>query len=184
METKYKITVPKPCHENWNGMSPDATGRFCRSCTKSVVDFTSKNATEIQEYFIANPGNTCGRFKHGQLDAVIIKIPKQLVFTQVHFHKMFLLALFISMGTTLFSCQDDNGDVKKIDSVEFEDPHERATMGVVMHYTEPKTSSDDSLQTETVLNESNQKATQTSEEPSKDDIDPEFIIDSTKTDTE
>jgi hypothetical protein len=119
MDTKYKIAIPKPCHEDWNKMTPNETGKFCGSCVKNVVDFTNMNPTEIQSYFIANQGkNICGLFKNQQLDNIIIKIPSQVLFSQVHFHKMFLLALLISMGTTLFSCADKNGNKQKIDGVE------------------------------------------------------------------
>lgn len=42
---------------------------------------------------------------------------------------MFLLALFIAMGTTLFSCQDQNGKKQKIDKVEIvNDKSESSTM--------------------------------------------------------
>ena len=130
MQTNYKITVPKPCHEDWNQMTPDHTGRFCNSCAKSVVDFSDMKAAEIQEYFIKNRGlKVCGRFKNEQLDSIIIQIPKEVLFTQVQFHKMFLLALLISMGTTLFSCQDANGDKQKIDGVEVVES-ETITMGI------------------------------------------------------
>jgi hypothetical protein len=122
METNFKITIPKPCHEDWNAMTPDATGRFCSSCTKSVVDFTNKSTTEIQQYFIENQGKkVCGRFQNKQLDTIIITIPKYVLFSQVKFHKAFMLALLVSMGTTLFSCQDKDGSVQKIDKVEVVD---------------------------------------------------------------
>lgn len=122
MENHFKITIPKPCHEDWNTMTPDATGRFCSSCTKSVVDFTNKTTTEIQHYFIENQGQkVCGRFQNKQLDTLIITIPKYILFSQVKFHKAFMLALLISMGTTLLSCQDKDGSVQKIDKVEVVD---------------------------------------------------------------
>ncbi|WP_163408864.1 energy transducer TonB [Flavobacterium ajazii] len=119
MGNNYKITIPKPCHEDWNKMSPKDNGRFCLSCSKTVVDFTSMLPDEIQHFFIQNQGNKiCGRFKKTQLDNVIIQIPNQILYSQNHYHKMFLLALFIAMGTTLFSCTDKNGDKKKIDKIE------------------------------------------------------------------
>ncbi len=119
METKHKISIPEPCHEDWDKMTPDETGRFCNSCSKSVVDFTEMLPIEIQEFFIKNEGQkVCGRFKKKQLDSIIIQIPNQVLLSQVHYHKMFLLALFITMGTTLFSCKQENGDKQKIDKVE------------------------------------------------------------------
>ncbi|HEX8014055.1 MAG TPA: energy transducer TonB [Flavobacterium sp.] len=119
MDKQYKISIPEPCHENWDKMSPKDNGRFCLSCCKTVVDFTSMLPEEIQHFFIQNQGNKiCGRFKKTQLDNIIIQIPSQILYSQNHYHKMFLLALFIAMGTTLFSCTDKNGDKKKIDKVE------------------------------------------------------------------
>jgi len=119
MEVKHKITIPKPCHVDWNKMTPDKTGRFCNSCSKSVVDFTQMLPKEIQKFFIKNQGKKiCGRFQNKQLDSIIIQIPNRALFSQVHYHKMFLLALFITMGTTLFSCKQENGDKQKIDKIE------------------------------------------------------------------
>lgn len=148
MESKYKISIPKPCHEDWEKMTPDATGRFCSSCTKSVVDFTSLNATEIQNYFIENNGQiVCGRFKTKQLDSIIIQIPRKVLFSPMQFHKMFLLALLISMGTTLFSCQNNNGDKQKIDGVEIIDSTENKT--VVGMLLPPKLIKSDSISKKT-----------------------------------
>lgn len=122
MKSNYKISVPKPCHEDWNQMTPDETGRFCNNCVKSVVDFTNMETPEIQEYFIKNQGKSvCGRFKTEQLDSIIIQIPREVLFSQVQFHKIFMLALLISMGTTLLSCQNNEGGKQKIDSVEVVD---------------------------------------------------------------
>jgi len=117
MEKNLKITIPEPCHENWDKMTPNENGRFCLSCTKTVVDFTSMLPDEIQHYFISNK-NVCGRFKSEQLSEINIQIPSQIVYSQIHYRKMFLLALFIAMGTTLFSCQDKDGNKQKIDKVE------------------------------------------------------------------
>ncbi|MCP2026924.1 hypothetical protein L1276_002068 [Flavobacterium sp. HSC-32F16] len=119
MERKYKITIPEPCHEDWNKMIPDERGRFCISCSKTVVDFTSMLPDEIQYFFIQNQNNKiCGRFKKSQLNTITIQIPSRIIYSQTSYHRMFLLALFIAMGTTLFSCQDKNGNKQKIDQVE------------------------------------------------------------------
>lgn len=117
MERKYKITIPEPCLEDWNKMTPNENGRFCVGCSKNVIDFTNMVPDEIQAYFLKH-SNVCGRFKKSQLDSISIQIPSQILYTQTQFHKMFLLALFIAMGTTLFSCADKNGNKQKIDKVE------------------------------------------------------------------
>lgn len=109
METKFKITIPKPCHEDWNSMSKEEIGRFCSSCTKTVVDFTKMKSPEVQQYFAQNQDRkVCGRFKNEQVNRFDIQIPQSVLRQQMSFHKAFLLALFIVMGTTLFSCKNHN----------------------------------------------------------------------------
>lgn len=126
---RFKLTIPKPCHEDWDNMTPDGNGRFCGNCAKTVVDFTGMKARDIRDYFTKHKGGkVCGRFQARQLDALIITIPSNVMFSQTGFHKMFLLALFVSMGTTLFSCSDDKGNKQSIDRVEVSDPGYR-TMG-------------------------------------------------------
>lgn len=122
MERKYRLTIPEPCTENWDKMTPKENGRFCLSCSKTVVDFTSMLPNEVQHFFIQNQNqNICGRFKNEQLETITIQIPSQVLYSQIYYHKMFLLALFIAMGTTLFSCQDKNGNKNKIDKIEIVD---------------------------------------------------------------
>ena len=134
LKTNYKISIPQPCHENWGKMAPDETGRFCGSCAKSVVDFTGMKTPEIQDFFIKNQGQkVCGRFKSGQLDSIIIQIPTEVLLSQVQFHKIFLLALLVCMGTTLFSCQNSNGDKQKIGEVEIVDSTKQSmTLGIII----------------------------------------------------
>lgn len=120
MERNLKITIPEPCHENWDKMTPNENGRFCASCSKTVIDFTKKLPEEIQQYFISNE-KICGRFRKSQLDTITIQIPSQILYSQTHYHKMFLLALFVAMGTTLFSCSDKDGNKNRIDKVEIVD---------------------------------------------------------------
>ncbi|TDO78095.1 hypothetical protein EV143_103340 [Flavobacterium chryseum] len=119
MDRKHKITIPEPCHEDWNKMTPDKNGRFCLSCSKTVVDFTLMFSDEIKHFFTQNENNKiCGRFKKSQLDTITIQIPNRVLYSQTRYSKMFLLALFVAMGTTLFSCADKEGNKKKIDKVE------------------------------------------------------------------
>ena len=41
-----KITIPTPCHENWNEMTPNEMGRHCTVCSKTVKDFTDQAYTD------------------------------------------------------------------------------------------------------------------------------------------
>jgi hypothetical protein len=64
--TKF-ISIPKPCHENWDVMTPKDQGRFCLSCEKTVTDFTRMPDYEIINFF-KNNKSTCGRFTNTQLE--------------------------------------------------------------------------------------------------------------------
>lgn len=119
MKPKFKIVIPEPCNENWDKMTADATGRFCLVCNKSVIDFSNMTSDEIQQFLKnSQEQKICGRFKNSQLYSINIQIPQEVLFSQTHYHKIFLLALFIVMGTSLFSCSTVNGDKQKIKKVE------------------------------------------------------------------
>ena len=45
-----QFKIDDPCHEDWNQMMPETNGRFCGSCTKSVVDFTGMSDFSIVNY--------------------------------------------------------------------------------------------------------------------------------------
>jgi hypothetical protein len=134
METKYKIEIPKPCHENWNQMTPDATGRFCVSCAKSVVDFTNKTQVEIQNFFIENKGKSvCGRFRNQQLEKFDFHISQNVLQQKMPFNKAFLLVLFLVMGSSLFSCKNDEGfPLGEVVMVEDTIQQPEITLGIVL----------------------------------------------------
>jgi hypothetical protein len=105
------ITIPEPCHEDWNKMLPDEKGKFCMSCNKSVFDFSNKSDTEIKDILLAyKDQKVCGHFKKTQINRPLNftldlnDLPKNMSVT-----KMFTIALFISFGTLLFSCTDNLG---------------------------------------------------------------------------
>lgn len=119
MKTYHSISIPKPCYENWDKMIAEDKGRFCQSCSKSVIDFTKMPQKSIEDYLANHKGEKiCGRFKSSQLAEIRIEIPHQIIQQQPSFHKLFLLALLITMGTSLLNCSDKNGNTKKIDAVE------------------------------------------------------------------
>jgi Secretion system C-terminal sorting domain len=61
--------IPKPCHENWNKMTPEEKGRHCAVCSTVVVDFTKKTPAEVAEVVANAAGTVCGHFNINQLDA-------------------------------------------------------------------------------------------------------------------
>jgi hypothetical protein len=74
MSEKLYINIQEPCHEDWNKMSPVQQGRFCGSCQKKVVDFTTQTDEEIISFFHNYNGSACGRFTDDQLQRPIQQI--------------------------------------------------------------------------------------------------------------
>jgi len=102
-----KISIPTPCHEDWDKMTPDETGRHCSSCAKSVVDFTGMSDHEVQNYFLykKEEEKVCGRFKQTQLHRIVIELPQRIFSIQMPLWKKFLAACLIAFSSTLFSCE-------------------------------------------------------------------------------
>lgn len=63
-----KITIPKPCYENWDLMTPTEKGRFCAVCTKVVRDFTECTDDEIISEISTSKEQICGNFRTNQLN--------------------------------------------------------------------------------------------------------------------
>jgi hypothetical protein len=104
-----RINIPKPCNENWNSMSPNDTGRFCNSCSKTVVDFTKMKPIEIQKYFVenANKERICGHFKSSQVETEGNTKYNKLRdrFSRIRIQPIKKMALFsLSLVFTLTSC--------------------------------------------------------------------------------
>lgn len=115
-QTNIQITIPKPCHEDRNKMTPNEKGSFCSKCAKTVIDFTQKTNEEIKDFLTEQSGKkVCGRFMNHQLDqplkSIDIFIPLYLLPKKLSFNKAFVLAIFISFGTNLFSCSSQKGEV-------------------------------------------------------------------------
>lgn len=61
-----RINIAEPCHENWEGMSPNPQGKHCSKCDKTVYDFSRYTDSEIINFFKTGP-KVCGRFSDTQL---------------------------------------------------------------------------------------------------------------------
>ena len=69
---KYKITIPKPCSENWDSMTSAEKGRYCAVCDKTVHDFSSFTKSELQVFLEENKG-VCGKIPTKLLDFPMAK---------------------------------------------------------------------------------------------------------------
>jgi hypothetical protein len=60
------INIPEPCHQQWQQMGAVNNGRYCNTCSKTVVDFTAMNNDEVIAY-LSTTNNVCGNFSQHQL---------------------------------------------------------------------------------------------------------------------
>ena len=76
-ENLFKIYIPEPCFEDWDKMTPNEQGAFCKVCSKTVVDFSNKSDEEIQGFLLENiDKKVCGRFLTSQVEENEEEIPK------------------------------------------------------------------------------------------------------------
>lgn len=69
MTTIKNISIPKPCSESWQQMTPAGSGRHCQSCCKTVTDFTGMSNKQIIDY-LSNTNHVCGRFNEQQFHGI------------------------------------------------------------------------------------------------------------------
>lgn len=101
----FQLVITNPCSENWDAMSPNSKGRFCASCQKNVIDFSSQTDEEIKAYIAARPNEKlCGRFYRNQIQRIRIEIDPNLLITPLPFWQKFLVVLMLCFGAELFGC--------------------------------------------------------------------------------
>src|ERR1700743_1967734 len=97
------VSIPKPCSQNWSEMDVVAKGRFCKSCQKTVTDFTRLSNQQILAS-LSQSGNTCGRITATQLrtlNAIIAVEPPVSRFSW----KRFSVAAAVISFLTLFRAE-------------------------------------------------------------------------------
>lgn len=87
---KEIIKIPNPCSQRFDNFSKTEKGGFCRSCQKEVIDFRTMSPNEISNYFLNNPGKSCGIFKSNQLT------PSEI------FHRKAKFSSFLTLGLVGF----------------------------------------------------------------------------------
>ena len=89
---QLQLSIPEPCHENWQQMTPTQQGRFCNACAKEVIDFSSMTDIQVLNYFTnLTHANVCGRALPEQLDRIISRPeqPKKRLFWYWNYVAMF-----------------------------------------------------------------------------------------------
>ncbi|MBO6185826.1 MAG: TonB-dependent receptor plug domain-containing protein [Chryseobacterium sp.] len=103
-----KITLPKPCQENWETMTSQKKGRFCAACSKTVRDFTKDSDDEILDFFSdSSSQNVCGNFYESQLNRNM-----QYSFINSLFSKFAIGFILTTSGIVSTNAQE-NDSVKK-----------------------------------------------------------------------
>lgn len=106
-----KIVLTNPCSENWNSMQVDALGRFCQSCQKSVIDFSSKSDDEIKTFLKDRKGEKlCGRFYVHQVERIRIEIDPNLLISAIPFWQKFLAIVLVFAQTDSVPIQTEQID--------------------------------------------------------------------------
>ncbi len=75
-----KITIPEPCDQRWDEMTPKGMNRHCQMCQKEIIDFSHYSDAALVKYIEANEGRICGRFMSDQLNRELVyQAPKKSV---------------------------------------------------------------------------------------------------------
>jgi hypothetical protein len=103
----YKITIPKPCHQDWNSFTQVEQGKHCQVCAKTVLDFTTWEPNAISNYLLTNKEEeTCGRFTEKQLEN---KLPTAEVFAkQISYFRMSTLKKIAAIFLFAFVLQSNS----------------------------------------------------------------------------
>ena len=109
MSKKLQLSIPKPCHEDWDAMTQVEKGKFCGSCQKQVLDFSNMNDRQVAEFFKKpSTGSVCGRFMTDQLERDI-EIPKKRIPWLKYFFQFAIPAFLVSIKA---SGQATKGKIK------------------------------------------------------------------------
>ncbi len=78
------LPVAEPCHERWDTMDPEAQGRFCQRCSKSVHDVSSMSEDEAHAFLRERAGTKiCVRYAHDAAGNVRFRRPAALAIAAV-----------------------------------------------------------------------------------------------------
>src|SRR5262245_59371582 len=96
MKKGIQLSIPEQCHESWENMTPSEKGRFCGSCQKQVIDFTSMSDAQLIAFFKKpSTGSVCGRLFADQLDRDI-QLPRKRIPWIKYFFQFMIPAFFAS----------------------------------------------------------------------------------------
>ncbi len=114
---KINYKIEDPCHADWDRMNPEAQGRFCSSCSKTVVDFSAMSDFSIVNYLENNKHQSvCGRFGEDQL-AKTYFLPKSNPSSFQFDLRAVALGLALSTFSALPSLAQNSVQIEQHDSI-------------------------------------------------------------------
>jgi len=125
MQKQTALYIPKPCHEDWNKMTPVQQGKFCSACSKQVIDFSLMSDNQILNYLSNQSGKVCGRFDAEQLERTLIE-------TKIKKKKGWWMAAFMPLFLINNKYHDKNIIISKTDTTIQPFEKELVTMGVIL----------------------------------------------------
>lgn len=66
-----QLQIPNPCSENWTLMDKSPGGKYCRTCSQVVKDFSRMTDTQILYVLSSADTKICGQFRKDQLNRSI-----------------------------------------------------------------------------------------------------------------
>lgn len=106
MKHPVKITIPDPCHENWDAMTPVQQGRYCGACQKTVIDFTLMSDGQILDVFKKAGGrHPCGRYLPSQLDRPLLDTRPKTTFIGTLAKRIAAMVLLVQSASTAIAQQ-------------------------------------------------------------------------------
>ncbi|MEO3403143.1 hypothetical protein AAFN85_04525 [Mucilaginibacter sp. CAU 1740] len=128
MQPIQSITIPEPCHQQWQQMTAESNGRYCDHCCKTVVDFSVMSNEEIITHLSANH-NVCGRFEKQQLATLQNNTPDKN--TWRYFRRAMLVAASVIGFAPIVGAKANAALLSPIDSLhKKQSAKQAATMNV------------------------------------------------------
>jgi TonB-dependent SusC/RagA subfamily outer membrane receptor len=118
---KLQLSIPEPCHENWQQMTPTQQGRFCNACAKEVIDFSAMTDIQVLNYFTTlTHEKVCGRALPEQLDRTISRPaqPKKRIFWYWNYFVMFLMFFAKGNSTKAQNCTKPATELSPVKNVD------------------------------------------------------------------
>ena len=108
---KIQLSIPEPCHEDWDNLSISRQGKYCQLCRKEVIDFTGMSDRQVLK-IIGSSENVCGRVVEDQLGRDLL-YPKKNNFIFKHAWKLLVPTFLLSKGAIA------QGGITKIEPTRF-----------------------------------------------------------------